>query len=40
MQFDFKNNKELMMKIEMKIRGEKRWKHGRERNQIKNYKKL
>jgi len=30
-QFDFENNKELMVKIEMEIKRRKRWRHGREK---------
>ena len=39
-QFDFKNNKELMVKIEMKIKREKEMKAHKERNKIKKYNKL
>ena len=40
MQFDFENNKELMVKIEMEIKRGERVGGTEERNQIEQYKKL
>ena len=39
MQFDFENNKELMVKIEMKIKREKEMEAGKEKpnKSIRNY---